>query len=107
MPTDTSITTIANELSIKEQQVAAVAALLSDGSTIPFIARYRKEVTESLDEVAVTAIRDRLNQLRDLRERQAAILKSLEKHGHLTDELHQKVVAAETMAVLERHLSAL
>jgi protein Tex len=101
MHTDTSITTIANELSITEQQVAAVSTLLSEGSTIPFIARYRKEVTGSLDEVAVAAIRDRLNQLRDLRERQAAILKSLEKHGHLTDELHQKVVAAETMAVLE------
>jgi uncharacterized protein len=101
MHTDTSITTIANELSIKDQQVGAVAALLSDGSTIPFIARYRKEVTGSLDEVAVTAIRDRLHQLRDLQERQAAILKSLEKHGHLTDELHQKVLEAETMVVLE------
>ena len=98
---DTSITTIANELGIADQQVGAVAALLSDGSTIPFIARYRKEVTGSLDEVAVTAIRDRLSQLRDLRERQAAILKSLEKHGHLTDELHQKVLEAQTMVVLE------
>ena len=101
MQKDTSITTIANELSIKDQQVGAVATLLSDGSTIPFIARYRKEITGSLDEVAVTAIRDRLNQLRDLRERQAAILKSLEKHGHLTDERHQKVLEAQTMAVLE------
>ena len=101
MHTDTSITTIANELRIKDQQVGAVATLLSDGSTIPFIARYRKEVTGSLDEVAVTAIRDRLHQLQDLRERQAAILKSLEKHGHLTDELHQKVLEAKTMVVLE------
>ena len=92
MLADTAISTIANEFDIKNQQVSAVAALLSDGATIPFIARYRKEVTGSLDEVAVTAIRDRLNQLRDLRERQAAILKSLEKHGHLTDELHQKVL---------------
>jgi len=98
---DTSITTIAKELSIKDQQVDAVAGLLSDGSTIPFIARYRKEITGSLDEVFVTAIRDRLNQLRDLGERQAAILKSLEKHGHLTDELQQKVLGAQTMAVLE------
>jgi len=98
---DASITTIAKELSIKNQQVDAVAALLSDGSTIPFIARYRKEITGSLDEVVVTAIRDRLNQLRDLGDRQAAILKSLEKHGHLTDELQQKVLGAQTMAVLE------
>ena len=101
MPADTAIATIANELGIKDQQVGAVAALISDGSTIPFIARYRKEITGSLDEVAVTAKRDRLNQLQDLRERQAAILKSLEKHGHLTDELHQKVLEAQTMVVLE------
>jgi protein Tex len=101
MQTDPSIATIANELSIKDQQVGAVATLLSDGATIPFIARYRKEITGSLDEVAVTAIRDRLNQLRDLHERQAAILKSLEKHGHLTDELQEKVLGAQTMAVLE------
>ncbi|MDX2447211.1 MAG: Tex family protein [Desulfobacterales bacterium] len=101
MHPDTSITTIAKELSIKDQQVDAVAGLLSDGSTIPFIARYRKEITGSLDEVIVTAIRDRLNQLRDLGDRQVAILKSLEKHGHLTDELHQKVLETQTMAVLE------
>jgi len=101
MHPDTSIITIAKELNIKDQQVAAVAALLSDGSTIPFIARYRKEAIGSLDEVAVTAIRDRLNQLRDLRERQETILKSLDKHGHLTDELRQKVLEAETMAALE------
>lgn len=101
MHQDTSIITIAKELNIKDQQVAVVAALLSDGSTIPFIARYRKEAIGSLDEVAVTAIRDRLNQLRDLRERQETILKSLDKHGHLTDELRQKVLEAETMAALE------
>ena len=101
MHPDTSIITIAKELSIKDQQVAAVIALLSDGSTIPFIARYRKEATGSLDEVAVTAIRDRLNQLQDLRKRQETILKSLDKHGHLTDELRQNVIEAETMAALE------
>jgi len=101
MHPDTSIITIAKELNIKDQQIAAVAALLSDGSTIPFIARYRKEATGSLDEVAVTAIRDRLNQLRDLRERQETILKSLDKHGYLTDGLRQKVLEAETMAALE------
>ncbi|MFC1813671.1 Tex family protein [Thermodesulfobacteriota bacterium] len=101
MHPDTSIITIAKELNIRDQQVADVSALLSDGSTIPFIARYRKEATGSLDEVAVTAIRDRLNQLQDLRKRQEAILKSLDKHGHLTDELRQKVFEAETMAALE------
>jgi uncharacterized protein len=95
------ISKIAQEQNFNDRQVQAVAALLDEGATIPFIARYRKEATESLDEVAVTAIRDRLNQLRELRNRQTAILNSLEKQGHLTDELRERVLAAETMAVLE------
>ena len=94
-------TIIAQELAIADQQVNAVATLLSDGASIPFIARYRKEATGSLDEVAVTAVRDRLQQLNDLRDRQEAILKSLKTHGHLTDELRQKVLEAPTMSVLE------
>ncbi|NOY69706.1 MAG: RNA-binding transcriptional accessory protein [Deltaproteobacteria bacterium] len=92
---------IAEEQNLGLPQVEAVAALLADGATIPFIARYRKEVTGSLDEVVVAAIRDRLNQLRELADRREAILNSLEKHGHLTDELKAKVLAAESMAVLE------
>ncbi|MBU0994954.1 MAG: RNA-binding transcriptional accessory protein [Proteobacteria bacterium] len=92
---------IAEELKIKPGQVEAVKALLDDSATVPFIARYRKEVTESLDEVVITAIRDRLVQLKDLEERKESILKSLEQHGHLTDELKEKVIAADTMAVLE------
>ncbi len=97
----TFISKIAQEQNFNHHQVQAVASLLGEGATIPFIARYRKEATESLDEVAVTVIRDRLNQLRDIRDRQNAILKSLEKQGHLTDELQERVLAAETMAVLE------
>lgn len=97
----TFISKIAQEQNLNDNQVQAVASLLGEGSTIPFIARYRKEATESLDEVVVTAIRDRLNQLREIRDRQKAILKSLEKHGHLTDDLQERVLAAETMAVLE------
>lgn len=92
---------IATELSIKPEQAQAVAALLADGATIPFIARYRKETTGSLDEVVVTAIRDRITQLKELDERREAILKSLEQHGHLTPELAGKVNLAETMASLE------
>jgi uncharacterized protein len=92
---------IADELNIQLKQVAAVALLLSEGGTIPFIARYRKEATGSLDEVAITAIRDRLEQLAELDKRREAILESLEKLGHLTDELKAKVNAAETLAVLE------
>jgi uncharacterized protein len=96
-----SIDDVAQQLSIRPSQVQAVAALLDEGATIPFIARYRKEATGSLDEVAVGAIRDRLGQLRELNDRRAAILKSLAQNGHLTDELQAAVAAAETMAVLE------
>ena len=92
---------IAEELKITAKQVAAVALLLSENATVPFIARYRKEVTGSLDEVVITAIRDRLEQLAELDKRREAILESLEKQGQLTDELKAKVMAAETMAVLE------
>ncbi|MCU0589973.1 MAG: RNA-binding transcriptional accessory protein [Desulfobacterales bacterium] len=96
-----SIHLIAQQLSIHPSQVAAVAALLAEGATIPFIARYRKEATGSLDEIAVGGIRDRLDQLRELNDRRESILKSLAQHGHLTDELKAKVLAAETMAALE------
>ena len=101
MNNDTFIFRIAEEQNINNNQVQAVASLLSEGATIPFISRYRKEATGSLDEVAVMAVRDRLNQLMELKERKEAILKSLEKHGHLTDELREKVLAAESMTVLE------
>jgi uncharacterized protein len=92
---------IAAELDLQKFQVQATAELLMDGATIPFIARYRKEITGSLDEVAITTIRDRLSQLEELEMRRAAILKSLEEHGHLTDELKEKVQAAQTLTVLE------
>ncbi|MEA1899681.1 MAG: Tex family protein [Thermodesulfobacteriota bacterium] len=101
MNNDTFISRIADEQNINNNQVQAVASLLSEGATIPFISRYRKEATGSLDEVAVMAVRDRLNQLMELKERKEAILKSLEKHGHLTDELQEKVLAAKSMTVLE------
>jgi len=92
---------IASELSIDSRRVAATAELLEGGATIPFIARYRKEVTGSLDEVAVTAIRDRLNQLKELDDRRESIIKSLEERELLTDELKGKIMQAETLAVLE------
>jgi uncharacterized protein len=92
---------ISRELELKNSQVKAVAELLEDGATVPFIARYRKEATGSLDEVNVTAIRDRLQQLNDLDQRRVSILKSLEEKGHLNDELKESVMAAETMAILE------
>jgi uncharacterized protein len=94
-------TIIGQELNIGRHQIEAVRELLSQDATVPFIARYRKEATGSLDETQITAIRDRLNQLFELDSRRDTILASLEKHGHLTDELKEKVAAAETMAVLE------
>ncbi|MFO8048142.1 MAG: Tex-like N-terminal domain-containing protein, partial [Desulfosudaceae bacterium] len=101
MNKDTFIPTTAAALGIRLEQVRAVADLLADGATIPFIARYRKETTGSLDEVAVADIRDKLHQLHELTDRQQTILDSLEKNGHLTDDLKQRVLAAETMATLE------
>lgn len=95
------ISKVSGELSIPQKQVIATAALLGEGSTVPFIARYRKEVTGSLDEVAITGIRDRLKQLFELDERRVAVLESIEKQGKLNDELKEKINAAETMAVLE------
>ncbi len=101
MVNETHARTIAAELTVSPRQVAAAAALLAEGATVPFIARYRKEATGSLDEVAVAAIRDRLAQLADLDDRRAAILRSLEERSLLTDELSAAVAAAETMTALE------
>ncbi len=84
---------IAGELKLQENQVTTTAALLAEGSTVPFIARYRKEATGALDEVAITAIRDRLQQLQQLDERKAVVLESIEKQGKLTDELKEKINA--------------
>jgi len=98
---DFAIHQIAQELRMGRGQVAATVSLLDDGATVPFIARYRKENTASLDEVAITSIRDRLSQIRELRARRTAILESLVKRGLLIDELRQAVLAAQTMAELE------
>ncbi len=92
---------IAGELGLSPKRVGAAAELLDQGSTVPFIARYRKEATGSLDEVSLAAIRDRLSQLRDLDRRREAIVRSLKERGLLTEELKEKIEAAETMAVLE------
>ncbi|WP_295718234.1 Tex family protein [Mucilaginibacter sp.] len=92
---------IAAELSISEKQVSATLALLDEGATVPFISRYRKEVTGTLDEVQVAEIRDRAQQLRDLDKRREAILKSLTDMGKLTPELEKQINEAETMVTLE------
>ena len=92
---------IAAELSITEKQVGTTAALLDEGATVPFISRYRKEMTGSLDEVQVAAIRDRVLQLRELDKRREAILKSLTDMGKLTPELEKQINGVETMVLLE------
>lgn len=75
---------IANELGVRPQQVAAAVALLDEGSTVPFIARYRKEVTGSLDDTQLRNLEERLRYLRELDERRASILASIEEQGKLT-----------------------
>ena len=92
---------IAEELNVKATQVQATIELLDGGATVPFISRYRKEATGSLDEVQVAAVRDRLQQLRDLDKRKEAVLKSIEEQGKLTDSLKKSIEEAETMARLE------
>jgi protein Tex len=92
---------IAQELGLTPKQIQATADLMNEGATVPFVARYRKEATGSLDEVAITEVRDRLHQLAELDKRREAILRSLEERGQLTDELKEKILAAETLVVLE------
>lgn len=92
---------VASELNLQPRQVAATARLLGDGATVPFIARYRKEATGSLDEVAIANVRDRLIALTELDQRREAILKSLEERNLLTEALKQSIAAAESLSVLE------
>lgn len=93
--------TIANELNVRQQQVEASVALLDEGATVPFIARYRKEVTGALDDTQLRQLEDRLRYLRELEDRRSAILKSIEEQGKLTDELAKDIQAADTKNRLE------
>ncbi|HNX44656.1 MAG TPA: Tex family protein [Bacteroidales bacterium] len=95
------ITQIANELGIREFQVLNTINLLKDGATVPFISRYRKEMTGSLDEVQVAAIRDRYDQILELEKRREAILNSIREQEKLTPELEKQIMEAGTMSELE------
>jgi len=99
--TATHIQTIAGEMSLATWQVEATARLFAEGATVPFISRYRKEATGSLDEVAVTSVRDRLEQLAELAKRRAAILKSLVERDLLTPDLKTTIETAGTINTLE------
>ncbi|NQD94746.1 RNA-binding transcriptional accessory protein, partial [Pseudomonas sp. CrR25] len=92
---------IAEELGVRPQQVAAAVALLDEGSTVPFIARYRKEVTGSLDDTQLRNLEERLRYLRELDERRASILASIEEQGKLTPELTREINLADTKTRLE------
>ena len=92
---------IAQELHVRVPQVEAAIALLDDKATVPFIARYRKEATGGLDDTQLRALEERLTYLRELEERRAAILKSIEEQGKLTPELAASIAAADTKARLE------
>jgi protein Tex len=92
---------VADKLNIDSKQVTATVGLLDEGATIPFISRYRKEVTGSLDEVQVMQIRDEIERLRALESRRASILKSIEGQGKLSDELKEKIDEADTLSKLE------
>ena len=91
---------IATDLRIDVKQVKATVELLDEGATVPFISRYRKEVTGSLDEVEVITIKNDIERLRQLEQRRESILKSIAGQGKLTEELEQKIKAAELLSTL-------
>ncbi len=100
-PNPDHVLRLAAELNVKVFQVAATAQLFAEGATVPFIARYRKEATGELDEVQVLAIRDRLEQMRAIDDRRAAILASLKERNLLTPALEKIILAADTLTALE------
>ncbi|SEI75347.1 uncharacterized protein SAMN02910453_1333 [Lachnospiraceae bacterium A10] len=92
---------IAEELSIKTWQTEAAVKLIDEGNTIPFIARYRKEVTGALNDEVLRNLFDRLNYLRNLEDKKQTVIASIEEQGKLTDELKKQILAAETLVVVE------
>jgi uncharacterized protein len=99
--TATVARTIATELAVREQQVKAAVDLLDSGSTVPFIARYRKEVTGGLDDAQLRTLEERLHYLRELEDRRATILESIESQGKLDNALRTQIMAADSKARLE------
>ena len=98
---DHHVLRIASELNLPSKSAQAAIDLLDTGSTIPFIARYRKEKTGNLDEVLITQIRDRIHDLRELDKRREVVLRSIEEQKKLTKELKEKILAVQTLSILE------
>ena len=92
---------IAEELEVKTSQVDAAVKLIDEGCTIPFIARYRKEVTGALNDEQLRALDDRLKYLRNLEDRKTQVIASIEEQGKLTEELKEQIIKAETMVLVE------
>ena len=93
--------TIADELNVKETQVIAAIELLDDGATVPFVARYRKEITGGLDDIQLRSLEERLRYLRELEKRRAAIISSIEDQDKMTDDLRTAILTADNKARLE------
>ena len=89
------------ELKVEKWQIEAAVKLIDEGNTIPFISRYRKEATGSLNDEVLRNLHERLTYLRNLEEKKEQVLSSIEEQGMLTDELRDKILAAETMVVVE------
>ena len=92
---------IKEELQVEKWQVEAAVKLIDEGNTIPFISRYRKEVTGSLNDEQLRNLDERLTYLRSLEDKKEQVLKSIEEQGKLTDELKEKILAAQTLVVVE------
>ncbi|NWO11326.1 RNA-binding transcriptional accessory protein [Chromohalobacter salexigens] len=95
------VSRLAEELAVRSQQISAAVALLDDGATVPFISRYRKEVTGGLDDIQLRTLEERLRYLRELEERRVAVLASIDEQGKLTDALAALIQAADTKQRLE------
>ena len=92
---------ITEELGVKKWQVDAAVKLIDEGNTIPFIARYRKEATGTLDDEQLRKLHERLTYLRNLEEKKEQVLSSIEEQGKMTEELKKQILAAETLVVVE------
>lgn len=92
---------IKEELQVEKWQVEAAVKLIDEGNTIPFISRYRKEITGSLNDEQLRNLDERLTYLRSLEDKKEQVLKSIEEQGKLTDELKEKILAAQTLVVVE------